>query len=157
MGKAIIVSIFAMLAVACGPEVGDEDAPPGTLVYEDSHVGLYRLDRRIDIVIVEEQGERRECGLMTDRAFDDLESALAGLDPSVDYGHDPEPQECSAREEIYIDGFEHSPFECNLQCCHPELRRVAVVYTMVINNVYGATPIIDGEPYVALEPDQPCP
>jgi hypothetical protein len=157
MDKAIIASTLAMLAVACGPEVGDEDDVPGTLVYEDSYTRLYRLDRRIDIIIREEHGERRECGLMTDRALEELESTLAGLDAAVDYGDDPETLECSPTERIYIEGFDHSPFECNWQCCHPDLQWVAVVYNMVINNVYGGTPTIDGEPYVAIEPDQPCP
>lgn len=157
MGKAVIISTLTVFVSACGPGVGDGDDVPGTLVYEDSQTRLYRLDRRIDILIMEEQGERRECGLLTDRAYDDLGSTLAELDPGVDYGYDPESDGCNPTEKIYIEGFDHSPFECNLQCCHPELSWVAVVYNMVINNVYGASPIIDGEPYVAIEPEQPCP
>jgi hypothetical protein len=32
----------------------------------------------------------------------------------------------------------------------------AVVYTMILNNFYGGYPTIEGEPYVAIEPGQPC-
>jgi hypothetical protein len=158
MRKSIAASTIAVLALACGPEASDEDDLPGKLVYEDSYTKVYRLDRRIDLVIEQEHGERRECGFLTDRAHDELEATIDALDPGVDYGYDADVLDCNYRPMawVHIEGFEHSPFECSWMCCRPELIWVAVVYSMVINNVYGATPIYEGEPYVALEPDRPC-
>lgn len=34
---------------------------------------------------------------------------------------------------------------------------VPSVYFLALNNLDGMVPIVDGEPYVAIEPDQPCP
>jgi len=55
---------------------------------------IYRLGHRIDIVLVEGSAERRECGMPSDHAYDELEATLAALDSHEHYGYDPEPVEC---------------------------------------------------------------
>jgi hypothetical protein len=154
--KAITISAIAALGLACGPEAADGDDPPGELEYEHPYARIYRLDRRVDVIFVEEHGQRRECGLLTTRAYDELERTIVALDPRVDYGHDPETQECRPAAWVHIEGFEHSPFECSWQCCTADLLRAALVYSIIEANFSGTTPIVDGEPYVAIEPDQPC-
>ena len=158
MSKAIIVLIIAAFTSACGPRVDDEERPPGELVYEDSFERLYRLDRRVEVIFDYERqdGLEGKCGVLTDRAYEELESTLAALDPSVDYGE--HPVDCRPSEAlVHVDGFEHSPFECSFECCHRDLFSAVFVYTMIFTNFDGGSPTIDGEPYVAIEPDQPCP
>jgi hypothetical protein len=164
MRTAIIVSTIAALAWACGPRVDDEARPPGELEleYEDSRGRLYRLDRRVEVIYdyEREDGLQEKCGFLTDRAYDELESTLAALDPSVDYGE--HPADCTPGEAlVYVDGFEHSPFECRLGCCRSGLTWAALVYHMVLVTFDGIVPTIgivnvEGEPYIAIEPDQPC-
>jgi hypothetical protein len=153
------VLMFAMLTfgLACGPEEGDEGDVPGDLVYEQLYNHMYRQDRRIDVIkeLPREDAERRECGFLTDRAYDDLESTLAALEPSADYAPDAGCSTYGAL--VHVDGFEHSPFECSYECCHPDLRRAAIVYSVILNNFIGLMPPYDGEPYAAIEPDPPCP
>ena len=158
MTKAISVLIIVAFASACGPRVDDEEHPPGELVYEDSFERLYRLERRVEVIydFERDDGLEGKCGILTDRAYEELESTLAALDPSVDYGE--HPAGCSPNPAlVHVDGFEHSPFECSISCCHPDLYWAMVVYNMALNNFDGGYPTIDGEPYVAIEPDQPCP
>lgn len=157
-----IVLATAVLTLGCGPEVDDEDGggppPPGELVYEDSYSRLYRLERRVEVVYDYERGDgiTRKCGVLTDRAQGELDSTLASLDPSVDYGE--HPTDCMTYDAlVYVDEFRHSPFECVFGCCHPELAWAVFVYSMVLNNFDGLEPVLDGEPYIAIEPDQPCP
>lgn len=153
-------AIMMMLALACGPQAGDEEDIPGKLEYEQLRSRLYRIDRRVDVIkeLPGEDSERRECGILTDRAYDELESTLTALDPRVDYGYDPDVMDCERSDAlVYIEGFEHSPFACSYACCHPDLHWAAVVYSMILNNFWGGHPTIDGEPYFAIEPDQPCP
>jgi hypothetical protein len=160
MGKPLITSAIMMFVLACGPQAGEEDDIPGKLEYEQIYNRVYRLDRRIDVIkeLPGEDSERRECGFLTDRAYDDLESTLAALDPSIDYGYDPDILECERPEAlVHIEGFDHSPFDCSFECCHPDLHWAAIVYSMALTNFFGGYPTIDGEPYVALEPDEPCP
>jgi len=160
MSKPFISLAILMLAPACGPQAAEEDDVPGELVYEQPSDRVYRLGRRIDVSTEYPGVEDKDwkCGFLTDRAYDDLESTLADLDPSVDYGYDPDVLDCERSDAlVYIEGFEHSPFECSYECCHTDLYWAAVVYSMIINNFFGGYPIIDGEPYVAIEPDQPCP
>ena len=160
MGKALITLAIMMFTLACGPHTRDENGTPGELEYEQPNNQLYRLDRRIDVIkeLPGEDGERHECGFLTDRAYDDLESTLAALDPSVDYGYDSDTLDCERSQAlVYIEGFDHSPFECGFECCHPDLHWAAIVYSMSLNNFAGITANIDGELYTAIEPDQPCP
>jgi hypothetical protein len=152
--EALIVVAIAAWVASCGPEV-DEDMPPGDLVYSDAFNEIYRLDRRVEVVAVDSMFGQDGCGYLTDRADDDLETTIEALDPSKDYVADPEV--CQALEKVYIEGFEHSPFACYWMCCHHDLMPIANVYLAVFSNLSGQAPIIDGEPYVALEPDQPCP
>jgi hypothetical protein len=157
MSRAIVGSIIATFASACGPRVDDEDRPPGELVYEDSFERLYRLDRRIEVIYdyEREDGLEGKCGILADRAYEELETTIESLDPSKDYVVDPE--ECEAIDGVYIDGFEHSPFACYWLCCHPDLLPIAIVYLAVLETFSnGDPPTINGEPYVALEPDRPC-
>lgn len=158
MRKPLVTSALMMLyTLACGPETGDENDPPGKLEYEELYNRIYRQDHRIDVIkeLPGEDGVRRECGLLTSRGYDDLEGTLESLDPSTDYSE--HPADCSTYGAlVHIEGFEHSPFECAAECCHSDLLRAAIVYSVILNNFYGIMPVIDGEPYVAIEPDQPC-
>jgi hypothetical protein len=151
--KMLVVSAAVACAASCGPEV-DEDVPSGELVYADAFNEIYRLDRRVEVVAVDPMFGKDGCGFLTDRAYEDLETTIAALDPSKDYVADPEM--CQTFEKVYLEGFEHSPFECVWLCCHPDLLPVAVVYFAILNTLIDKPPSIDGEPYVALEPDRPC-
>jgi hypothetical protein len=158
MGKPFITLAITMFVLACGPEVGEEDDMPGELVYEQPPERLYRLDRRIEVIFgyEREDGLEGRCGILTDRAYDELEGTLAALDPSVDYGE--HPADCDVYSAlVHIEGFDHSPFECSSSCCHRDLYWAAFVYAMILDNFQGGSPTVDGEPYVAIEPDQPCP
>jgi hypothetical protein len=158
MGKTITVSTLVILALACGPEASDEDVPPGELVYEDPDTRIYRLDRRVEVVIRQEHRERRECGFLTDRVHDELERTIDMLDPGEDYGYDADLVDCDPPDAwIHLAGFEHSPFQCHWQCCRPELLWVAFLYSMVVHTFDGGAPNIEGEPFDAIEPDRPCP
>lgn len=151
--KALIIIAAAALTASCGPDA-DEDAPAGELVYADAFMEIYRLDRRMEVVAVDPQFGRDGCGFLTDRAYEDIETTVQALDPSKDYVADPE--RCQALEKIYVEGFEHSPFECYWLCCHPDMLPIASVYFAILNTVVDKPPSINGEIYVALEPDRPC-
>jgi hypothetical protein len=158
MGKIILLPPIAALALGCGPEVHDDgDGPPGVLEYEIPTNRFYRLDRRLDIVGVDPMVDRSGCGLLTDRAYDDLMDTLDALDPHQDY----DQAECFADFDpdglLYIQGFTHSPFRCNWYCCNEELLQAVIVHWAALSNLWGQGPNIDGEIYVALEPDVPCP
>ena len=155
MRKTVMISAIVALAVGCGPEPPDEDTPPGTLEYEIPVARFYRLDRRVDIVGVDPSVDRSGCGLLTDRAYDEFIETLETLDPNAEYTR----SDCEQSPDglLHLDGFEHSPFACSWYCCHVDLRPLSVVYFAVGSNLYGQQPNIDGEPYVALEPDTPCP
>ncbi|MCX4244005.1 hypothetical protein [Paraliomyxa miuraensis] len=158
MRKPLITLAIMMVVIACGPEVGDENDIPGKLEYEQIYNRVYRQDHRIDVVkeLPGENDERRECGFLTDRAYDDLAGTIEALDPRADYGD--HPVDCETHGAlIHIEGFERSPFDCSYECCHPDLRRAAIVYSVILNNFDGLAPPYDGEPYIAIEPDQPCP
>lgn len=160
MGKPITTLAITTFVLACGPEAGGEKDIPGRLEYEQRDEQVHRLDRRIDASFKYpgEDSERWKCGVLTDRAYDELEGTLAALDPSVDYGYDPDALGCDRPDAlVHIEGFEHSPFECSYACCQPDLYWAAVVYSMILNNFDGIHPVIEGEPYVAIEPDLPCP
>ena len=45
---------------------------------------------------------------------------------------------------------------CSWYCCNAELLSIAVVYFAVGSNLYDQGPNIDGEIYVALDPDMTC-
>ena len=153
MMKALMVAAAVAGAASCGPEVG-EHMPPGELVYSDTANEVYRLDRRIEVVAVDPVFGQDGCGYLTDRAHDDIETTIEALDPSKDYVVDPEV--CQAFELVYIEGFEHSPFQCWWMCCHRDLMPIATVYFAILQTLSDKPPNIDGEIYVALEPDQPC-
>lgn len=154
---AIITSSIALLAVACGPDVADgENDPPGSLVYEDPASEFYRLDRRVEVIALDPTLSRDGCGFLTDRAYDDLVTTIDALDPAADHVWSDCLPNAHPRGLVHLEGFEHSPFECDWSCCHADLLRVALVYFVVANNLVHQEPVIDGEPYDALEPDQPC-
>lgn len=151
-----VISILAALVLGCGPEVDDDEgAPPGTLEYEDPLARYHRLDRRVDIIGLDPMVDHSGCGFLTDRAYDELLEALGTLDSQAEYA----TSECEYEGDglVYLEGFTHSPFSCTWYCCHLDLLPVAVVYFAVGSNLDGQYPNIDGEPYVALEPDMPCP
>jgi hypothetical protein len=140
----LLTGMLALAFIAgCGPAVDDEPEPVGELAleYEDSRGRLYRLDRRVEVIYdyEREDGLQEKCGFLTDRAYDELESTLAALDPSADDGD--HPADCDTYGAlVYIDGFEHSPFECTHECCHRDLVWAAVVYSMILNNFHGGYP-----------------
>ena len=159
MRLAVIVRILTAAALGCGPELDEADDPPGMLEYEDPVTRYYRLDRRVDIVALDPMNSHSGCGFLTDRAYDDLMNTYDALDPNVDYGVYPDcPQTAPPQDEwFHLEGFKHSPFACAWHCCHEDLIRAATVYFAVGSNLYDQEPTIDGEPYVALEPDMRCP
>jgi hypothetical protein len=160
MIRTTIASAFAIIAWGCGPEAHDDDHEPlGELVYEHPVSAFYRLDRRVEVIPLNPTLSRYGCGFLSDRAYGDIATTVAALDPTVDYGgwsgctQNPELE-----GQVYLDGFEHSPFLCDWDCCHPDLGRVSLVYFLVENAFHGLEFIIDDdvEPYVAIEPDRPC-
>lgn len=78
----ILAPSVLSLGLGCGPQAHDEPEPPGTLEYEHDYARIYRQGRRIDIVLVEGETERRECGVLTERAYTELEETAAALEPS---------------------------------------------------------------------------
>ena len=152
--------LAAAIVMGCGPEVTDDaDAPPGVLEYEHPASAFYRLERRVEIVPLDPVLSRHQCGYMSERAYDDIVTTIDALDPSVDYNlwtgclQTSDPQ-----GHVHLEGFEHSPFVCDWDCCHPELIRVALVYFLVENAFVGQDFILDDdeEPYVALEAGRSC-
>jgi hypothetical protein len=176
MRRVISASLCAWLAMACGPEAADEPEAPGVLEYEHPQMRLYRLGRRIDAFFIRYMGdvEHHECRMLSSRAQAELEDTLAALDPAVDYGCDPETQDCTPETLIHIEGFEHSPFACDVPvhiagfdqspfacdfaCCRPELSRAALIYWLIGSYFEGFEDpfVFDGEPYVVIEPNELC-
>jgi hypothetical protein len=159
MTNYIVAAIVASFVMSCEPEVPHDTEPPGTLEYESPSVRIYRLDRRIDITLVQGNTERRECGILSERAHTELRATLDGLVPGRDYGYDPDMHDCSEPPGamVYVEGSSSSPFECEWYCCHPDLLEAALIYSLIESHFLGGMPSVDGEPYVAIEPDQPCP
>lgn len=151
----IVAACIVLLVAACGPEV-DEDAPPGFLEYEHPEARLYRLDRRVDIVPFDLDLRPRECGYLTDRAYYDIVETIDSLDPSVDYNDYLCRPVYNPKDRVHIEGFEHSPFFCDWNCCHPDLFPISTAYFAFENNFVGLEPVVNDVPYVALEPDRPC-
>lgn len=156
MDKIVVSSVFACVATSCGPDVDDDDGdPPGALEFEMPVAKFYRLDRRVEMVGRDPAVDPSGCGLLTDRAHDEIIRTLDELDPSAEYDfpecdYDPEGS-------VHIEGFVHSPLACSWYCCHLDLLPIALAYFAAGSNLDGQYPSIDGEPYVALEPDVPCP
>lgn len=155
MYKAVIVTTLTLAALGCGPEIDDADDPPGMLEYEDPFVRYYRLGRRVDIVGTDPATDPSGCGLLTDRAYEDLAGTLDQLDSNAEY----EAPDCDYDPEslVYIEGFARSPFLCDWYCCHHDLLPIALVYFAAGSTIDGPDPNINGEIYVALKPDMPCP
>ncbi|MCX4241835.1 hypothetical protein [Paraliomyxa miuraensis] len=160
MRRVITAAVLLSLGMGCEPELQREpEPPPGVLEYEHPYAQLHRLDRRVDAVLVEGEAERRECGILSERAYTELTDTLAALDPRMDYGYDPEVQDCTSDPGawVHVDGFENSPFLCSWNCCHSDLIRAALIYSIVEANLQGGGANVDGEPYITIEPDTPCP
>jgi hypothetical protein len=173
---SVLALAVAWPVVSCGPEAPDEPEAPGALEYDAPDMRLYRLGRRVDAFYVGYMGvEQHECGMMSERARDELEGIFSALDPEADYGCDPETRDCTPETRIHIEGFEHSPFACDIPvtivnfedppyvcefvCCVPGLARAALIYWLIGMYFGGAKDpfVFGGEPYVAIEPDEPCP
>ena len=156
VSTGLVISAIVGLTMGCGSDDHDDGGdPPGVLEYEIPTARFYRQDRRIDVVGVDPTVDRSGCGFLTDRAYDDLVGTLGALDSGARYDWSG----CDYRPDgmLYLDDFEHSPFECNWYCCNVEILPIGVAYFGVVSNIYGQRPNIEGEPYVALEPDVPCP
>jgi len=156
------IPMLALFLVACEPqEHGTEQTTPvGHLELEGGVNEIYRDDHRIEIVSVSDPNQSPSCGMLTERAYQDLKATIESLDPSVDYDFETSEQECSYFDspgaQIHIEGFEHSPFSCDAFCCRPELSMIPIVYLHASNNLIGTVLEVDGEPYVAIESEIPC-
>lgn len=175
MRRLISAALGVSLALGCGPEAPAEPEAPGVLEYETSSTRVYRLGRRVDVFYSGFEGEElHACGMLSERARVDLEETFAGLDPAGEYGCGPEDHDADCYPEvlIHLEGFEHSPFACDFPvtivgvplceplCCRPGLERIPSIYWMVTSYFTdGFTdPFeVNGEPYVAIEPYEPCP
>lgn len=153
--EIIMISTLTIATLGCGPEASEGADVPGMLEYEIPTARFYRLDRRVDIVGVDPMNDRSGCGFLTDRAYEDLTGTLEGIDSNAEYTR----SDCTYSPDglLYIEGFTYSPFPCTWYCCHDELLPAAIVYFAVGSALYGPDPNINGEIYVALEPDNPCP
>ena len=164
MNKAHLAPALALLLLGCDPDddAGDEGGKPiGVLEFGGQVSEIYRDDRRVDVIPVSEPNRGPSCGYLTDRAYRELQDTLDALDSTVDYDFELGDQECkytdSPAAQVYVEGFEHSPFSCDFFCCRPELAAIPTVYLHVTSNLDGMVLEVDGEPYVAIAPDQPCP
>lgn len=156
MLQRILAAALVASPAGCGPESADDGTAPGTLEYEHPEDMFYRLDHRVDIEPVDPERSDPACVILTDRAYQDLVTTIEALDPTVDYDEAVDCiQTTSPKGQVHLEGFEHSPFMCDWDCCHPDLGRVALVYLVVENNLAGIELVVDGAPYVAVEPDQP--
>jgi hypothetical protein len=153
--KSIMITTISVTGAGCGPELDDRDDPPGVLEYETPTASYYRLDRRVDAVGVDPMADPTGCGFLTDRAHGDLVGTISVLDPNAAY--DWSDCDNAPNGLLYLEGFTHSPFECNWYCCNPDLMPIVIVYFAIGSDLIGPTPNINGGPYVALEPDMPCP
>jgi hypothetical protein len=154
---AVIVAAIVPLTAACGPEAPEKKTdPPGVLEYETPVAQYFREDRRVEVVALDPILSPDGCGYLTDRAYYDLVTTIDSLDPSADYLWSDCLPDADPKGLVRIDGFEHSPFVCDWNCCHVDLGRIALVYFVVGNNLVGLEPVIDDVPYVALDPDRPC-
>ena len=109
--------------------------------------------------------------MSSERAYTELEETFAALDPAGNYGCGPEDHGCDPEILIHVEGFEHSPFACEFPitiagvercehlCCRPGLARAPLIYWLIINSlVWDEDPwVFEGDPYVTIEPDEPCP
>lgn len=155
-----LVPPLMLLGLGCEPAPDEPAPPPGSLEYESRLTNIYRLDRRIDVIRTVDGEVDRSCGILSDRAFHDLQGAIDALDPTVDYDFGLDGEDCTyvggPEAQIHLPGFEHSPFSCDEFCCQADLRPVPRVYLHAINNLEGTVFEVDGEPYVAVEPNESC-
>ncbi len=164
-------SILAAVLVGCGPSVDDEPEPVGTLEFSYGfhegwgHDGYgtgewYRLGRRVEFIPEQNPYDEWKCGMLTERAYDDIERTIAALDPDVDYDFEAGHEEClwshSPSAYVHVEGHPYSPFSCDFFCCRDELFMVGLVYFLAHGELAGETWEFDGEPYVATEADEPC-
>ena len=155
-------SLLVMLLLGCDPgsEGSDETGPIGYLEFEGGVSLIYRDGHRVEVASVLDPNQPPSCGMLTERAYKDLQRTIESLDPSVDYDYELGEEDCaysdSPAAQIHIEGFVHSPFWCDSFCCRPELAGVPTVYLHVTNNLVGRVLEVDGEPYVAIESEIPC-
>jgi hypothetical protein len=156
--RALVIALtLTAVQVGCGPTAPDEKPnPPGVLEYETPVAQYFRQDRRVEVVALDPILARDGCGYLTDRGYDDIVDTIAALDPSADYVWFGCFPDADPKGLVHLEGFEHSPFVCDWNCCHEDLLRVALVYSVVADNLLDQEPVIDGVPYFALEPDRPC-
>lgn len=165
MSKPIVLPLVTACALACGPTIhDDEPEPPGVLEYELAGWPggkWYRLERRVEYVPGEAPWDEPRCGFLTERAHEELETAIAALDPNMSFGDECLRDDCGyshcPNAWVHLEGFEHSPFACDLHCCPEGPWMVPWIYLNASNNLSGIVFEVDGEPYVVTEPDQPCP
>jgi hypothetical protein len=168
MTKAIPTSLAVAFIVACGPSVDDEPHPLGHLEYEYGpwaapNVGWeagewYRSERRIELLPEKNPFLTHTCAILTEEAYDQLESTIAALDPSVDYelAHGDCGWSDSPAHRVHLEGFIHSPFWCDWVCCRDELAWIPTTYFLAANELSEDPIEIPGQQYPIVDVDEPC-
>lgn len=173
-GVGRCAGVLATMLVSGGceavePELTEPEAMLGELVSSGSRGGLYRLDRRVTIVLRSPTGAAElvrvsACGVLTEQAAADIDRTIDALDPAGEHAVDA--QACRDRygedvtaSRIHIDGFVHDPFVCASECCAEELVSLLRLYTWVWAGLEGQEDELAAtglERYDALEPGRRC-
>ena len=171
--RAALLAGALLSATACGPSASVQEVPPGHLEYDQRVVRVYRDGARVEYLPVPEEiggsaseGEINdayaECFFLNDAGLSQIEETIASLDPSRDYPKqqcDTAPADANTGDLLYLEGFEHSPFNCPpYPClCHPSLAPIAGVYGIVGVNLDGITPTDeDGNDLWYLDTTRTC-
>jgi hypothetical protein len=171
--KEALVLVFAgLFGIGCetsNREIVEEER--GDLILSSAPRGLYRSNRRVEIVEEDPRHSVRPgCGYLTERAEADINRVLASLDPEGDYRIDVDA--CRDRwshghfTSVHIEGFTHSPFTCTSileECCTDELAPLEALYVRVTAYLEGfgeendvSLERLGIEAYPMIEPDEPC-
>lgn len=170
--KNVLVLVLAgLLDVGCEASNREIDEARGDLILSSTPRGLYRSDRRVEIVAEDPQYSARPgCGHLTERAEAEIDRVLASLDPERDYGIDVDA--CSDRwsdgqfVKVHIEGFTYSPFVCTSileECCSDEVAPLEALYLRVMAYLEGFGEDNDAtlerlgiDAYPMIEADEPC-
>ena len=171
--QKVAVLVAGCLVLGCGPSAAVEEHPPGHLEYDFQGLKLYRDGARVEYYPVPEEidGGRRsddyyeslaDCFYLDDAGVDRIEDTIRSLDPAGEYPSrecPDAPFDAYTEDYLYIEGFEHSPFLCPVYACfcHPALRPIIGVYSVVEMNLAGLTPTDeDGNELWYLDTTRTC-